>query len=236
MNTYSEMVAGAQLDLNKGAESTFITPASVGSYLARAYLKAYGLFLWPESEDAKKTSSVADQEYYDYPQTWIPDSIWKLKYNSVDLKDPLVFKDYLYEKENSYPNGNKRIWSSQWRRFFITYDGASPTSNGNNNIEVWGKKAADTFNSDNPLTIFSYSLPECNIAVVDEAVAMMKSKGDNDQGGAFKSAEALKTLTVAYSKIKASQSKYEKTTPLLDVPDLFEDNNSRTKTNIGDFS
>ncbi len=230
MNTFLELQQEVQSDLTIGSESSLFPLATVKRAINRAYIKAGGLFLWPETEDAKKTSSVASQEYYDYPNNWRPDSIWKLVVDNQDYGDPLAFKDYLYEKENDIPSGESYLWSSQWRRYFIY---PTPTTDGDFNISVWGQKTVDALSSDSDLTIWSYSMPECNEAIILEATAILKSKGEEEKAGEFRSTEAKQILIVAWGKIRQNQAKYMKTLPFFDVTDMFGQAN--TKQRIGNF-
>lgn len=230
MDLFSELIAGVQSDMTIGDESSLFPLATVKLALNRAYLKAGGLFRWPELEDAKKTSTENGKEYYDYPAGWRPDSIWKLTVDGTDYNDPLVFKDYLYEKENDIPSQATYLWASQWRRYFIY---PTPTADGDNNISVWGSRVVDTLTEDADVTIFSYSMPECNEAVVLEAVAILKSKGEDDKSAQFKSAEAKQILVVGWNKVKQDQTKYEKTQPFFLVNDMFGQN--LTSDTIGDF-
>ena len=230
MDLYSELIAAVQSDLTIGDESSLFPLATVKLALNRAYLKAGGLFRWPELEDAKKTSTEANKEYYDYPDGWRPDSIWKLTVDGQDYGDPLVFKDYLYETENDIPSGEDYLWASQWRRYFIY---PTPTADGDNNICVWGVRVVDTLTEDADITIFSYSMPECNEAVVLEAVAILKAKGEDEKSSQFKSAEAKQILIVAWGKVRQEQSKYEKTTPFFNVDNMF--GKPTTSDVIGNF-
>lgn len=228
MDLFSDLVTAVQDDLTIGSESTLFPPTVVKRAINRSKRKAEGLFRWPELEDAKKTSTVSTQEYYDYPDSWQPDSIWKLTVDDVDYGDPIVFKDYLFEKENSIPSGLTYLWGNQWRRFFIY---PTPTTNGNNNISIWGQKITTDLSADSDVTIFSYSMPDCNEAIVLEAVAILKGKGEKSQDAQFASIEAKQILINAWNKIKQNQAKYEKTMPRFDVPDYF----GRAKAKTGDF-
>lgn len=232
MDLFSELQTTVQSDLNVDSTSTFYPVATIKLAINRAYKKAGGLFRWSELEDAKKTSTVASQEYYDYPDTWQPDSIWRLTIDDEDYGDPLVFKDYLYEKDNNIPSGADYLWSSQWRRFFVY---PTPTTSGNNNICVWGQKVVDTLTNDSDVTIFSYSMPECNDAIVLEAVAILKAKGEDQGTSQFRSLQAKEILSVAYGKIRQNQAKYEKTTPFFEVPDMFGTPPRRDNSRIGNF-
>lgn len=229
-NTLAEMRQLVQDDLTVNSSSTLFPEALIDRTLNRAKRKAEGLFRWAEKEDAKETNAQANVEYYDYPQNWEPDSVWKITVDGTDYGSPLDFKDYLYEKENDIPSGRTTMWSSQWRRFFLY---PTPTVSGTSNICIWGQKVTDPLENDTDTTIFSYSMPECNEAIVLEAVAMLKSKGEEEQAGTFRSMEAKGILTVAWNKNKQNKTKYHKTREMFDVPDLFATPQSKQRT--GDF-
>ena len=229
MDLFSELISAVQSDLTIGDESTLYPLATIKLAINRAYRKSGGLFRWPELEDAKVTTTQLDINYYDYPQAWIPSSIWKLVVGTADYGDPIAYKDFLYETENDIPCGEDYLWANQWRRYFIY---PTPTAAGTN-ITIWGQMAVTTLTADADVTIWSYSMPECNEAVVLEAVAILKAKGEEEKSGEFRSAEAKQILVVAWSKIKQDRAKYEKTTPFFNVKDMF----GKTKTSdiIGNF-
>ena len=76
-------------------------------------------------------------------------------------------------------------------------------------------------------------MPECNEAIVLEAAAILKAKGENEKSSGFKSAEAKQILAVAWGKIRQNQNKYEKTTPFFQVEDMF--GKSTVKQVTGNF-
>lgn len=234
MDLFSELITAVQSDLNIGDESSLFPLATVKLAINRAYRKAGALFPWPELQDAKKTSSVANQEYYDYPDTWRPLSVWKLtvgdeRYGEEPDGSPLSYDDYLNWKED-YPSSTDKKWANQWRRYFIW---PIPTTNGDNNICIWGITNVETLTNNSDVTIFSYSMPECNEALVLEAVAILKSKGEEEKKGEFRSLEAKQILAGAWGKIRAEKAKYEKNQPAFDVPNYF--GNTSTKDLRGRF-
>lgn len=218
MDTFLELITAVQSDITVGSDSTLFPVPTIKLALNRAYRRAGGLFRWPETEDAQKTSTQNGQEYYDYPTTWRPNSAWKLVVDDEDYGDPLVFKDYLYEKENEIPSGADFLWANQWRRFFMY---PTPTAAGSLNISIWGVKIVTALSADADTTIFSYAMPECNDAIVLEAVAILRSKGEDNNTSQFKSVEARAILATAWNKIKQDRAKQEKTQPIFNVPDFF---------------
>lgn len=231
MDTLLDMRTAIQRDLTVDGNSTFNSPTVIDGAINRAKRKIESLFRWPGLEDALSTSTIANQYYYDYPDNWRPDSIWKLVVNNIDYGDPLVFRDFLYEKENDNPSGLTYKWSNQWKRFFID---PVPTSNGNNNIQIFGLKASTDLTVDADRTIFSGSIPEVNEAIVLEAEAILKYKGNTQQVGQLLSNDAKAIVSVTWGKIKQEQSKFEKTLPYFDVPNFF--GNYRTvERKIGNF-
>lgn len=236
MDNLGDMRTAIQRDLNVNSSSTFYTPTIIDAAINRSKRKAEGLYRWPGLEDAKKTSSIANQEYYDYPDDWRPFSIWKLWVNSDDndFQDPLVFKDYLYEKENDFPSDRKTIWANQWKRFFFVIDGVVVASNGTNNIKIWGFKTnTNDLETDNDETIFTNSIPVCNEAILEEAKAILKSKAGEQSSDEFYSGKAKGILITEWGKLKQEFAKGEKTQPFFDVPDYF--GQPRTADKIGNF-
>lgn len=233
MDTLANLRAAVQNDLTIGDESTLYSPNLIDRTINRAYRKVAALFAWPELQDAKKTSTQVGQEYYDYPTNWRSNSIWKLsivnsagtveRYGEDPDGSPLSFDDYLNWKED-FPDSTDKKWSNQWRRFFVW---PVPTIAVANNIHVWGIKVVSSLSLDADTTVFSYSTPEANEAIELEAVAILKSKTDDDKSGQFKSLEAKQILTVAWNKIAKEQAKYEHNRPFFDVPDLFGNSNSK---------
>jgi len=233
LDTFVQLQQAVQADLNIGDESSFVTLDNVKLAVNRAYRKAGALFPWPELQDAKKTTTQVDQDYYDYPSNWRSNSIWKLRVNLVNYGldpdgSPMSFDDYLIWKEEN-PNSTEKRWANQWRRYFIT---PTPTVAGLA-ICIWGYMVTTWLTADDDVTIFSYSNPEGNEAVILEAVAILKSKGEEEKSGEFRSTEAKQLLAVSWGKIRKEQAKYEKEQPFFDVPDFFGPGNANTT--IGDF-
>ena len=238
MDTLADIRAAIQDDLTIGDESTLYSPNLIDRATNRAYRKVGALFPWPELQDAKKTSTQVNQEYYDYPTNWRSNSIWKLTILDSDNNDerygedpdgsPLSFDDYLNWKEDN-PDSTDKKWANKWRRFFIW---PVPTTLGNNNIHVWGIKVPASLSADSDTTIFTYSTPEANEAIELEAVAILKSKGEDDKSAQFKSTEAKQILIGAWGKIAREQAKYEKINPFFDVPDYFNRSNEGLKKDM----
>lgn len=236
MDTLLNIRTAVQDDLTVGEESTLYSPSSIDRAINRAYRKVGGLYPWPELQDAKKTSTQNGQEYYDYPQNWRSNSIWKvviddIRYGQDPDGSPLSFDDYLNWKED-YPDSTDKKWGNQWRRFFVW---PVPTTNGSNNLHVWGIKVVSSLSADADTTVFSYSTPEANEAIALEALAILRIKGGETpvrlaryvQGALLLSMEAQQILATSWAKIAKEQAKYEKNQPFFEVPDFFGQGKSR---------
>lgn len=238
LNTFQEIWQAVQSDINVLDEAPLFPLATVKKAVNRAYVKCAGLFRWSGTEDAKKTSTQANQEYYDYPTDWRDDSLWRIEvddnqYGEDPDGSPLAFEDYLaWRADPDNANSTSKKWANQKRRFFIY---PVPTSAGSYNISVWGQKVITAMVADADYTIFSYSMPECNEAIALEAVAILKAKGEEEKAGEFRSNEAKQILIVAWNKIKQEQAKYERVAPFFEVPDFFGSNTQDVKNRIGNF-
>lgn len=236
MDLFSDLITGVQDDQTIGNESTLYPLALVKRAINRAYRKAGGLFRWPELRDAQKTSTATSQEYYDFPDNWQSDSMWRLEvdgdqYGETPDGSPMDWTDYtIWRANDDNANSTSKKWSVQNRRYFIY---PVPTTDGSSNICVWGYKVVSELSSDGDTTIFSYSLPECNEAIVLETVAILKSKGELEKSGEFRSAEAKQILATSWARLRQNQAKYEKTQPFFYVEDLF--GKSSVKQVTGNF-
>ena len=220
MDTLAEMRIAVQSDLNVDGTSALFSPTIIDRVLNRAYRKAGSLFPWPELMDAKKTISENLNAYYDYPATWRSNSIWKLvvndvKYGEVPDGSPLTLSDYLNWKED-YSTSTDKKWANQERRYFL-----SPVPANGVEICIWGQMVTTAMTVDGSVTIFSYHMNECNEALILEAVAILKSKGDKEDSSQFRSDEAKQILAVAWGKIRKEKAKYEKRQPFFNVPNYF---------------
>ena len=224
MNTFAELQTALLSDVNASTSSSLFPTATIKLALNRAYIKVSRLFRWPQLEDAKMTSTQSGISYYDAPATWTPDSIWRLKvddkpYGVYPDFSPMKFHDFLDWKDDDInENSTDKKWAVQHTRYFFY---PSPSSAGSNNICVWGQENVETLTSDGDTTVFSYNMPECNEAVVLEAGAILKRKGEADQASSMLSGEAKQLLIVSFDKIRQEQGKYEKAEPFFYVPDYY---------------
>lgn len=236
MDNLGEMRAAVQSDLTVSSDSSLFDPSTINLAINRSYRKAGGLFNWPETEDSKKTSTIANQDYYDFPQNWRPYSIFRLEIDNVQYGEepdgsPLNYNDFLIWKR-SKPNATDKKWAMQWRRYFIS---PTPTSNGSFNMVIWGQKVVDLLEQDDDTTIFSYAMPECNEAIVLEAVAILRGKGQDEKAEEFKSLEARGILARAYDHISREKAKIERNQPMFYVPDFMSTRSKLRSDIIGDF-
>lgn len=238
MDNLGDIRQAIQDDLTTGDESTLFSPSIIDRAINRSYRKVGGLYRWPHLEDAKITSTQIDTETYDYPDTWRPDSIWRIEidgeqYGEAPDGSPLAYEDYLtWRTDSANDNSTEKKWANQQMRYFIY---PVPTTTGTNNIDVWGFKNITPLENDSDTTIFTSNMPECNEAIQLEALAILRSKGENDKGGEFKSIEAKQILIIAWNKLKQENSKYEKNQPMFEIGDMFSSTRTRSRNNIGNF-
>jgi len=227
MDLFSELQTALLSDLNASSDSSLYPTATIKLALNRGYIKAGRLFRWPMLEDAKKTSTQLNIEYYDAPDTWSPNSIWRLEMDDEQYGEdpdgsPMAFDDYMqWRRDEDNENSTEKKWAQQQNRYFIY---PVPSAGGTNNISIWGQKNVTALSADGDTTIFSYRMPECNEAVVLEAREILKLKGEDEKArnnDIMFSPRALGILTTAFNKLKQEKAKFEKVQPFFNVPDLF---------------
>ena len=236
LDTYQDLWEAVQSDMNVLDEAPLYPLVKVKSAVGRSYTKCAGIFRWSGTESAKRTTTQANIEYYDYPSEFRDNSIYRIEvdgdqYGEGDDGSPMDFGDFLIWKADSdNANSTDKKWANQQRRFFLY---PIPTSTGLT-IDVWGQKVVTALSSGSDRTIFSRSMPECNEAIVLEAVAILKSKGEEEKAGEFRSQEAKQILITAWNKIRQEKAKYEKVQPFFQVTDMF--GKGTTKQNTGNFN
>lgn len=221
LETLLDMRGIVQSDLSVGVGSSLYPPTTIDAALNRSYTKSYRLFRWPGTEWAKNTVTQANQEYYDAPTDFVPDSIWRVlvdddQYGEDTDGTPITFHDYLKWKIDN-PNSTTKKWAKQWTRYFIH---PTPTT-ADLVICIHGQINPSLMESESDTTIFSYNLPECNEAIIMEAEAILKHKGASPKDGEFYSAEAKGILSISFSRIKQDNSMEKKIQPMLKVPDFY---------------
>ena len=237
MDVFSDLITALQSDLNVNDNSSIFPPATCKLALNRANIKCGRLFRWPQLSDAKVTSTQEDIENYDYPETWSPESIWRVEIDDEPFGvapdfSPMAFQNYLdWKADSANANSTAKKWANHGNQYFVY---PTPAAVGTNNISVWGQRNVVVLDDDDDLTIFSYRMPECNEAIVLEAAAILRFKGDSNQTGQMLSEQAKAILAIAYSKIKQEKAKYEKPSAFFTVPDYFSGKSS-VKSIIGNF-
>lgn len=233
MNYLSDLDAALRSDLNIPINSSQFPASTRYSALNRSYIKCGKLFKWPPLQDALLTTTQKNIDYYDAPDIWTPMCIWRLEvddeqYGEVPDGSPMDFNDF-QEWKADHVGSDEKKWSIFWPYYFIY---PTPTV-ADKVISVWGQKNVVEMVQEEDTTIFSFSMPEGNEAIVLEASQILQRKGENIKTGEMLSIEAKQILIVAFNKIRQEMGKIEKVQPLLNVPDFFGRGNS--KKTIGKF-
>lgn len=223
MDSFIDLINATYSDLTASSESDLYNLTAVMLAVNRANQKAGSLFKWPKTQSAQTTDTQKNIDYYDVPDNWKPDSAWKLTVDDLDYGKPLLFEDYLKFKEDN-PASVVKKWSQQWTRYFIS---PTPTADGVKNISIFGFESVAWLVNDTDTTIFSYNMRDCNDAIVQEAVAILKAKAEDENSSIFRSTTAKSILTTAWVKIQQGQMHKRKIQPMFQVPDFFGGNVNR---------
>jgi hypothetical protein len=230
MQDFEDMYTWVLSQLSASSSSTFYTLTIVKAEINYAYVWAASLFNWPQLEDAKKTSTVASQDYYDTPSTFKPDSIYRMEIDD-EKYDPKNFEDFLDYRIDNSTETDTLIFANHGMQFFVF---PTPTSSGTNNMSAWGYTTVDTLVNTTDKTIFSDYDPAGNQAVCKQALASLQAKGKDKKTGQVEDAEAKSMLSIIYSKIASQQQKYQRLDhPKFEVPDYFSGKGTGT---TGKFS
>lgn len=225
MNTRSELVTELQAQLLASSNASIYPESRLITLIQNAYQWAAGLHNWQALNDAKKTTVEANQYYYDYPDVFKDNSIYRIEINdsdgdnSDDEYDRKAFEDFL-DYRNNYPSSTKRIFANHGKRYFIA---PTPTARIENGLVVWGNKLLekDALDEEDDTTIFSYSAIEGNEAIVRKAFSTAIKRIDRQQGQEEETVARGMLAELWNHEIAHSQRDQRIQHPKFDVPDFF---------------
>lgn len=226
MQTYTELQSELLSRLQVADNSTLYTTTRVQSLIKDAYMWATSIYLWPELEKAK-TTSTSTAYYYDYPSDFKTDSITRVIIDTKEY-DRKAFEDFLDYKDKNPTDTNTRIFADHGRQVFIF---PTPTA-GSSNFDIWGLVQATQLSLGADVTIFSSHDDAGNEAVVKKALSVALAK-INKAMAQQEEAEAKGILGTIYGKILQRQQRDQRLDHArFEVPNFF----GKQVGNIGKFS
>jgi len=220
----TEVIARLQVASN----STLYPSARITTIVQNAYLWATQLVVWHDLVRARTTGTVANQEYYDYPENFRSESIIRMEVDGVEYNRK-NFEDYLDFIKNN-PTSTKKIFASFGRQFFVH---PIPTTNGSANLIAWGAIQADTLSLTTSVPVFSYNKEEANEAVIKKALSIALIRSDPNLAKSEETEAISILLKLSTDENKNTQRNQRLEHPMLAVPDFFGSNGS---TPIGRFN
>jgi len=197
MDLHTEMDAELASRLMVASNSTLFTAARITALVNQATLIAESFHEWPETVRAKITSTVAGQDYYDYPEEFRTDTAIRVEIGGVE-----------YNKKNF----------EDFMDFKIKYATSLNTvAVGTNNLDIWGCIQPELLTT----TIFSYHASIGNEAIVKLAlsVAMAKINKDLSIKEEFEAKMILENLWKPIARKQAREQRLDH--PMFNVPDFF---------------
>lgn len=223
--TFLEMQNAIYDDLGKSNTDPFYTLAIIKRYINRAKNRVEAAHDWPHLERSDIRNSEANQEYYNYPENWKQDSIYKLKFDGDDY-DKVRFKDYLKYQEDNGNNATDKIFSDFRNRFFIN---PAPTSVVTGGIEMWGQEYSADMSADADTTPFTLEreIEEiiCNVA---RGMAIQKDKSKRKEGIEIVREEMTRLEIINHRILKRQSSYRMKDRKMFEKIDLFPGETTRT--------
>lgn len=211
----------------EAADNSSIYPASrLTQLIKNAYKWATNLFIWNDLVRAKCASTVAGNYYYDYPDEFRSDTIIALEVDGEDYEQ-INFEDFkTFKKDN--PNSNEKLFASFGRQYFIF---PTPTTNGTNNIDVYGAIQADDLVNSSSQSIFSGNKDSGNESVVRKAFSVAIKRADSSLSEKEEKAATAELGRLNAIEVKGRQRQKRKQHPRFNVPNFFAQGTSR----VGNF-
>jgi len=211
-NLEAELVSRLQVASN----STLYPSARITSIIKQSYIWATQLVIWHDLVRSRCTSTVAGNEYYDYPENFRSESIIRLTIDGEPYKR-YNFEDYLAFKKRN-PDSNRKIFASFGRQFFIS---PTPQSTGTDNLLVWGAIQADPLINSSDVSIFSYNKEEANEAVIKKGMSIALVRSDPAVAKQEEQDAIALLLKLSSDEQKNTQRNQRLAHPMMSVPDFF---------------
>lgn len=210
---FSELRAELESDLLTSSTGTFYSTAKLNTALNRANRWACSRYPWPYTEEAKYATSVAAQEYYDYPAAWQSDSISRLSVKPSGGAE-VSYRKVAFQEFERYrlanPSGTDKIFSDHGRFYFIWPVVQDSTST----VYIWGQAITATLSADADKSPLSYGEQQLEEAIIKYAKSLMLERRDvgpsNQSSKLVADAEA--TLLACWNRIRARQQQYRQMT------------------------
>ena len=202
--TFKEAQDAILDDFSATSSDTFFTTAIIKRYLNRQMRRISGLYPWPHTKTAETRDSEINQEWYNYPEDWVQDSIYLVEYNG-NKYDPADFADY--EKMKTDQDTSENIFANFENKYFLYPKPVIAVVNG---ISLWGHKlpAALVADADNsPYT----EDPEIEEEWVNltRAMLMQKQRGSFLAQGRALEKDTLSNLTAIWKKVYMKKAKFQ---------------------------
>ncbi len=201
--TFKEKQDAILNDFSATSIDAFFTPTIIKSYINRQERRVAGLYPWPHTKTAEMRDSEANQEWYNYPEDWVQDSIYRIEFNNLKYH-PTDFDDYQDFKidkdtyENRYANFENK--------FFLD---PKPTAAISNGISLWGHKLPANMVNDADIGPFSED-PEIEEEIINltRAMLMQKQRGSYLVQGVNLETATLGKITAIWKKVFMKKAKF----------------------------
>jgi hypothetical protein len=199
METFADLKSELQKRLMSSSSSSSFSDTRLGELINSAYRWAASLFPWDDLKRAKETVTVANQEYYDYPEEFQTNSVFRLTVDGEAYKK-ISFPTYLEYKDNNESSTDK-LFSEYGRQLFIY---PTPTQAGLS-IVIWGIIQPAKLISGSDKTFFYNFDISANEAIVNKALSTALLSIDPSKSAQLKQ-EAFEILSIIWNDMKQRDS------------------------------
>jgi len=203
--------------------STYFTTTRIQQAIDDAYMAVSAARQWPDIKKGFVTATLANQDYYDYPDNCQTESIFKISVDGDSKYEKLDFEDYMMFKED-FPLSERKIFSEYARQIFIF---PTPLLDGTVNLILWGLIQATHLLTDTDITMFTDWADNVNMGILQYAYSDLIQNFDTTTAkGTITRSQQARTLGdqiifQEYGKIALRLQRKHKDRPQFLVPDFF---------------
>jgi len=221
MRTRLDIKTKLQPKLMAVGTSTYFTPTRIEDQIDDSYITVASARQWPDIKKGFITNTIANEDYYDYPDNCQSESVFKISVDSDSNYAKWDFEDFMKEVEDN-PTSTVKKFAEYGRQIFIF---PTPTTTGSANLILWGVIQAAALTDDGDVTMFTDFADVLNEAIEQDAYGNLIQNIDPNKSLAA-IANADKIITREYKKIADRLQRKLKNEPQFLVPDFFSNSSS----------
>lgn len=229
--TNAELKTALRDDTSTASGDSFYSDAYLQRVANRCVMWLCDLHPWQQTQYGYTRDSVADQEYYNYPEDFKTDSLWQLIFNG-ERYIRKSYAEYIKYQKDYGVSATEKYFTDFQRQFFI-----NPAPTVEATIEVFGHIRPAAMSADGDTHPFAGEADfEEAMLKYGLGIILKKGRGTNYERGVKEQEIAISIVNKKWEAQKKEQAKYNTiNVQQFNYFDILPPNGGERRTQRGNF-